>query len=101
MRSISAIVHGGGWLTHETTGRPWARFFGFVSFLWIAISVGASFPFWDGWPKSFGYLEWLCVVLLVLQSVFFILAVFFYLREQPRTIIEHLPNPNHDIRNLH
>jgi cytochrome c oxidase subunit IV len=101
MKSASKIVQGGGWLTHETTARPYARFFGFVSLIWLGVSVCASIPFWMDWPKSFGYLEWLCVVLLVLQPLFLILAVFFYLREQPRVITEVLPNPDRNNRNLY
>lgn len=56
MKSSSQIVHGGGWLTRHTVGGPRARFFGFLSVLWPVVSIIASFPFWNGWPESFGYL---------------------------------------------
>lgn len=101
MKSSTQIVHGGGWFTRQTVGRPKARFFGFLSVIWLFVSIGASFPFWDGWPQSFGYWEWLCSALLVPQPVFVILAAVFLFTEQPRTIIEQHPNPDYDIRKLY
>src|SRR5579872_1205199 len=92
MRTIDQVVHGGGWLTRETTGKPWTRFFGFVSLMWIGVSVCASIPFWNGWPAAFGRLEWCCVVMLVPQPIFLIAAIVFYVRERPRTFTEHFPN---------
>jgi hypothetical protein len=65
------------------------------------VSICASFPFWGGWSQSFGWLEWLCSVLLVPQPVFVVLAVVFLLTEQPRTIIEQHPNPDCDLRKLY
>jgi hypothetical protein len=101
MKSHSDIVEGGGWITRQTVGRPRARFFGFLSIIWLGVSIGASFPFWHGWPQSFGYLEWLCSALLVPQPVFAVAAVVFLLTEQPRTITETHRNPEHDIRKLY
>jgi hypothetical protein len=100
MKCSAQIVHGGGWLTRQTIGRPRARFFGFLSLVWLAVSICASFPFWDGWPQTFGWMEWLCSVLLIPQPVFVVLAVVFLLTEKPRTIIEQ-PNPDYDIRKLY
>jgi len=101
MKLQSDIVEGGGWITRQTVGRPRARFFGFLSVIWLFISIGASFPFWDGWPQSFGYMEWLCSVLLVPHPVFVMLAVVFLLTEKPRTITEEHSNPEYDIRKLY
>lgn len=101
MKSHSHIVDGGGWITRQAVGRPRARFFGFLSILWLGVSLGASFPFWDGWPESFGYWEWLCSALLVPQPVFVVAAVVFLLTERPRTITETRPIPDHDIRKLY
>lgn len=101
MKSSVQIVEGGGWITRQTFGRPRARFFGFLSVVWLLVSFYASFPFLDGWPESFGYLEWLCAALYLPQPVFIILAGFFLLTEQPRTITEQRPNPDHDIRKLY
>jgi hypothetical protein len=101
MKSGTHIVHGGGWLTRQTVGRPRARFFGFLSVIWLFVSICASFPFWNGWPESFGYLELLCSALLVPQPVFAVLAIVFLLTEQPSTIVEQHPNPDYDIRKLY
>ena len=101
MKSQSDIVEGGGWITRQTLGRPRARCFGFLSVVWLLVSICASFPFWDGWPQSFGYSEWLCGVLLAPQPVFIVLAIVFLLTEQPRTITEEHPNPDYDIRKLY
>ena len=78
-----------------------ARLFVFVSVLWFALSICASFPFWDGWPESFGYQEWVSVALLVPQPVFVFLALAFLRTEPARTITEHEPNPDYDIRKLY
>jgi hypothetical protein len=101
MKSQSEIVEGGGWITRQTLRKPRARFFGFLSVIWLGVSILASFPFWDGWPQSFGYLEWVCTALLLPQPVFVVLAVAFALMEQPRTITEETPNPDYDVRKLY
>jgi hypothetical protein len=99
--SRSDIVHGGGWVVEHSMGRPRARFFGFLSVIWLTVAICASFPFWDGWPRSFGYLEWLCCMLLLPQPIFVVLALVFLLKEQPRVIAEHRPNPDYDMRKLY
>jgi hypothetical protein len=101
MKLSAQIVHGGGWVTRQIVGRPRTRFFGFLSAIWLPVSVCASFPFWDGWPQAFGELEWLCSALLAPQPVFVVFAVFFLLTERQRTIIEQRPNPDYDIRKLY
>ena len=101
MKSSIQIVEGGGWITRNTVGRPRARFFAFLSVIWLGVSLCASLPFWDGWPDSFGYLEWLCSALLVLQPVFVVLAIVFRLAEQPRSIVERTRNPDYDIEKLY
>jgi len=101
MKSESQIVQGGGWVTTLSVGRPRARFFGFLSLIWLAVSIWASFPFWHGWPQSFGYWEWLCSALLVAQPVFIILFAIFLLNEQPRIITEQNSNSQYDPRKLY
>ena len=101
MKSQSHIVEGGGWVTRRTLGKPRARFFGFLSVVWLAVSIWASFPFWHGWPQSFGYWEWLCSALLVPQPMFIIMFAIFLRTEQPRTISEQNPNPQYDARKLY
>jgi hypothetical protein len=101
MKSTARIIHGGGWLTRQTVGRPRARFFGFLSAIWLLVSLCASHPFWGGWPEAFGYLEWLCGALLMPQAVFVILTVFFWLTEPQRVLTEEHPNPDCDIRKLY
>jgi len=101
MKSSIQIVEGGGWMRRQTVGRPRARFFGFLSVIWLGISLCASFPFWDGWPESFSYLEWIGCALLVPQPVLVVLAVLFLLTERPRTAVEQHRNPDFDIRKLY
>lgn len=94
-------MHGGGWVTQETLCRPRTRFFGVLALIWVVVSICASIPFWNGWPESFRWLEWLCVALLLPQIVFFVLAVVFFLTEQPHAVVEYQPNPDCDVRNLY
>jgi hypothetical protein len=96
MKSSSSIVHGGGWHKRQTMGRPKARLFGLLSVVWIAVSIVWSFPFRHGWPKSFGPLEWLSVLMLALHPVFVLLALFFRRTEEPRLIITQGENPDYD-----
>ena len=77
-----------GWSTHQIFGRPKARFFGFLSVAWLFVSVGASTPFWLSWPQRFTGWDWLCVLLIALQPVFIVLAIVFWLTEQPRIFTE-------------
>jgi hypothetical protein len=99
--SNALIVAGGGWLTRQIVGRPKTRFFCFLSVVWLGVSICASYPFWHGWPESFGALEWVCGLLLVPQPVLVILAFVFLLTEQPCTITEQRPNPDRDIGKLY
>jgi hypothetical protein len=101
MKSSTQIIAGGGWMTRQMVGKPRARFFGFLSVIWLAVTIGASFPFWDGWPDSFGSGERLCSVLLVLHLVFIVLALVFLLTERPRRFAEHLPNSPRDLRKMY
>jgi hypothetical protein len=101
MKSNAKFVEGGGWVKRQTIGRPKTRFFGFLSIIWLGVSICGSFPFWNGWPQSFGYLEWLCVALFALLPVFAGFALVFWLTEPPRAITELHPNPDYDIRKLY
>lgn len=101
MKSHSHIVAGGGWVTRQSMGRPRARLFGFLSVLWLGVSICASFPFWDGWPHAFSELEWVCGALLIPQPVFIALTLLFLLTEKRRPITEQPPNPDYDIRKLY
>ena len=101
MKENSEFVEGGGWITRQTVGRPKARFFGFLSLIWVPVSIWASLPFWDGWPQPFGYLEWLCSALLASHPVFVVLAILFLFTEQPRTITQERRNPDCDLRKLY
>lgn len=101
MKSDSKIVCGGGWITSVTVGKPRARFFGFLWLIWLLVSFVASTPFWDGWPETFGYLEWVCGALLVPLPVLTTLAIVFLVIEPPRAIVSHRRNPGHDLRKLY
>lgn len=101
MKSNIPIVEGGGWITHQTTTRPRARFFGFVAVIWLAVSLCAASVFWNGWPSSFSYLEFLGIAVLVAQAAFTVLAVAFFFTERPRTRVEPRRDPAHDGRKLH
>jgi hypothetical protein len=101
MKSNEQIVCGGGWFTRQTVGRPRARFCSFLSLIWLPVSVCASVSFWDGWPASFEWLEWLCSALLVPQPVFVVLSVVYLLTEKPRTTFALHSNPDYDLRKLY
>ena len=101
MKSRSDVVEGGGWITRTTTDRPRTRFFGFLTVVWLGVSLCASLPFWRGWPTTFGDLEWICGALLLLQGVFGILTFVFFFSEPQRTIREQRQNRDHDVGKLY
>jgi hypothetical protein len=45
--------------------------------------------------------EWLCILLILPEPVFIVLAITFALTEQPRSLTEQVPNPDHDLRKLY
>lgn len=95
------IVSGGGWLIRRTVGRPKARLFAFVSVLWLFVAIPASLLFWSGLPEALSGTAWLCLSLVVLEPVFVVLAVGFWICERRRTIVSLQPNPDYDHRNLY
>ncbi len=101
MKTNSSFVHGGGWIRREVIGRPKARFFGFLSVVWLLVSVCASIPFWCPWPQRVTDLDWLCVLLIAPHPVFIVLALVFRLTERPRTIVQRRVHPDCDARNLY
>lgn len=101
MKSSTHIVSGGGWIQRETTERPLTRGFGRLSLIWIGVSTGATSVFWEGWPRSFGFVEWLGAALLLAHPVFAALALVFWRTESPRLVMERQPNPDFDLRKLY
>lgn len=101
MKSCTHIVCGGGWIQREKTKRPLTRLFSLLSLLWLGVSVGASSVFWEGWPRSFGLVEWVCALLLMPHPVFATLAFVSWRTELPRTVMEQQPNPDFDLRKLY
>jgi hypothetical protein len=75
---------------------------GFLSIFWMGMAAGGSYPYWEGWPTSFGWIDWLISALLVGPlPVFLGLAVVFWIAEKPRTILVELPSGDHDLRKLY
>jgi hypothetical protein len=101
MKSESKIIAGGGWIIREVVGKPRARLFAAFSLGWLSVSIFASRPFWDGWPRSFGWHESLSSLLLLPEPLFQLLALVYLVVEQPRAILEKRPNPDYDIQNLY
>jgi hypothetical protein len=101
MKSSNGIVAGGGWTKELAVGRPKAQWFGLFSLLWLGVSICALSPFSEGWPYVFGYLEWLCLGLLVPQPILIALTIFFFLTEKPRSSVHWYRNRNHDLRKLY
>jgi hypothetical protein len=101
MKSCSDFVANGGWHERQSVGRRRARFFGFLSVMWLLVSTPSGILLWDRWSQSFGYLEWLCLAMLVPQPVFVLLAFAFLLTEKPLQMAEQTSNPDYDLRKLY
>lgn len=102
MKDPTRIVAGGGWLPGREPGRPRAARFGGLAFDALLVAVVASWPFWDGWPVTPGWLELACGALMLPLPVFSSLALWFRLTEKPVPGAVRLrPNPEHDPRKLY
>jgi hypothetical protein len=102
MKSRNQIVDGGGWVKSQSGGKPKTRLFAVLSVIWLGVCVSASAPFWlDDWPPSFSKAEWLCLLLMLPEPIFIVMAVKFALTEKPRNITTIIPNPDYDIRKLY
>src|SRR5688572_25595575 len=101
MESYPDNFETGSWTVRETVRRPKARFFTLLSCLWLLASVGASFPFWHGWPESFSTLEWFCGWLMLLEPAFVALAIAFWFTERPLTIKEQHRSLDYELRKFH
>ena len=84
MESYPDNFETGSWTVREVVRRPKTRFFTLLSNVWFFVSVGASFPFWEGWPRSFSGMEWFCILTIVLEFVFVTAAVVLRFIEPPR-----------------
>ena len=74
---------------------------GFLTLVWLFVSICSSHPFWEGWPDSFGYLEWLGGCAILLQMAFAVTTLVLLFTEKSRSTSEALPNPDYNIRNLY
>ena len=97
----SRIVECGGWRTKRIVGRPKARLFGFLSLVWLCVSYAASMPFWGGSPKPFGWLEGVCLLLMLPLPVLCTMAITFLCIEKPRSFTREDPIEERNLRNLH
>ncbi len=92
MESYPDNFETGSWTVREIVRRPKTRFFTVLACVWLTVAAGASFPFWHGWPEAFSGLEWLCVLLILLEFVFVGVAVSFWFTEPGRRVREQHRN---------
>src|ERR1043166_420913 len=102
MRTSTKFVHGGGWVDRPRFGRPKLRLFATLAVGWCAVS---AVPIWTvlsgAAGPEFSVVTVLCALCVVPEPVFIALAVFFYLREQPRPWTERVRNPDVDPHNCY
>ena len=67
-------------------GKKRARWFGFLAAGWTPVSAGASLPFFEVHPESFGTLEWTCATLLGVHALLISLAIMHAIVESPGPI---------------
>lgn len=76
-----------GWMAPETTARPKARFFTFLSVIWAGVALIGGLLLSPGEPASgsseLSYIAWL---MLVPEPIFVGLAIYFRLVERPRKV---------------
>lgn len=99
MKSKTGFINGGGWIVHETIGRPKARFFASVSVVWCLVCAFAGMLLCLSELSLFYH--WMCICLVAMEPLFIVLAVVFAFIEKPRILLEYLANPDHDAHNLY
>lgn len=76
-----------GWMAPETTARPKARFFTFLSAVWAGLALIGVLLLWHGesWSglSELRHIAWLFVVP---EPIFVGLAIYFRLVERPRKV---------------
>lgn len=92
MESYPDNCETGSWTVREIVRRPKTRFFTLLACVWVIVAAGASFPFWHGWPTSFSGLEWFCTALILMEIVFAVAAIGFWMTERPRIVREQHRN---------
>lgn len=95
------IVAGGGWVTRHVVARAKARFFTFLSVIWLPVAAVGGFlsPFSPDGAAFAG--AWLYGLAVILEVIFIALAVLFWLMEEPRPVKEQRQNLNSDPRKLY
>ena len=88
MESYPDNFETGSWTVREVVRKPRTRFFGLLSSVWLVLSIGATFPFWHGWPETFSVLEWFCGLIIGVEVVFVIVTLGLWFTEPRRTIRE-------------
>jgi hypothetical protein len=81
------IICGGGWRTRTVTVRcrRRARFFGFMSVAWLALSG----PVLVGWKEGVEvFAQWLTLALVLPHPMWVLLAIWYGLTEKPLTYSE-------------
>jgi hypothetical protein len=96
LKTPSHFIEGGGWVAVACIGKKRARLFAFLAAAWTPVSAAATLPFYEGWPTSFGTLEWSCATLLAIHAVLVTFAITYWLREQSSPIISMRRDPEHD-----
>jgi len=96
MKSHDHFVAGGGW---RYAGKPMTRLFSFLSLFGLGFLIaGLVTLYYGGWPPDlFSGQFWLCVLLVVSEPVFILLAVRFAHTEKPNP----RPTEAYDIRKLY
>jgi hypothetical protein len=96
MKSHDHFVAGGG---RRYAGRPMTRLFAILAFIGLGSLISASVALYcAGWPPElFSGQFWLCILLIIQEPVFIVLAVKFALTEKPN---ERPPHDN-NLRKLY
>jgi hypothetical protein len=95
------ISANGGWFTRQVTVRPKARFFTFLSIVWLAVVGFGLFLFWSGPTNDFSAWHWLYAFPVLPEPALIALAILFWLIEEPRSVSERYPNPHFDLQKLY
>ncbi len=95
------IVAGGGWVTRHVVARAKARFFTFLSVVWLPAAAVGGFLSWFS-PDGGAFAgTWLSGLAVLLEVVLMALSVLFWLTEEPRAATERHQNLNSDPRKLY
>jgi hypothetical protein len=89
-----------GWVERRVVIRPKTRLTTVFVVVWCVVSVTPADLISSHMVSSFSIVGIFCWLVVLLNPLFFLLALYFRLTEQPKIFNQKIPDPNYDLEHL-